>query len=132
MTQPLALPQRFGAMSSPLLYESLSRLVTKVNEVIAAQAAWEQQVQTSIDSIGTDLTTLIGQVAAITATPSEITVAADLNLNGGVLKVDGVQVVGPQQPTVAATTVMGGDMDSDARTAINDIIARLQAHGLIA
>jgi hypothetical protein len=47
------------------------------------------------------------------------------------LSVAGLQVVGPQQPLVALPSG-GTTQDSQARTAIAAIIARLQAHGLIA
>jgi hypothetical protein len=40
------------------------------------------------------------------------------------------RVVGPRQAAVTAPTG-GGTIDSQARTAINDLISRLQAHGLI-
>lgn len=49
---------------------------------------------------------------------------------GGYLSIAGNAVVGPRQ--AAVTGPAGGTtVDSQARTAINDIIARLQAHGLI-
>lgn len=48
-----------------------------------------------------------------------------------VFKVDGTQVVGPQQSAVAAP-VGGATQDTEARTAINAIRAALSAHGLTA
>ncbi len=52
-------------------------------------------------------------------------------VNGGVYKVAGTQVVGPQGAAVSGPTG-GATIDTQARTAINLILTRLQAHGLIA
>jgi phage baseplate assembly protein V len=50
---------------------------------------------------------------------------------GAVLRVAGDQVVGPRGSAVSAPTG-GATIDMQARTAINAILSRLQAHGLIA
>lgn len=47
------------------------------------------------------------------------------------LRVNGTKVIGPQEATISDPTG-GATIDSQARTAINTIIDRLQAHGLIA
>lgn len=52
-------------------------------------------------------------------------------LGSGALKVNGTQVVGAQLASIAPPSG-GATIDSQARTAINDIRARLAAHGLIA
>ena len=49
----------------------------------------------------------------------------------GNIKINGTQVLAQQQATVTAPSG-GATIDSQARTAINAIIARLQSHGLIA
>lgn len=46
-------------------------------------------------------------------------------------KVSGTQVVGTQQATIAPPAA-GGTVDANARTTIGQILAALQAHGLIA
>jgi hypothetical protein len=59
----------------------------------------------------------------------KLDVSGDVNTSG-VFRVGGTQVVGPRGAAVAAPS--GGTApDSQARTAINALIARLQAHGLI-
>lgn len=59
--------------------------------------------------------------------------AADLNLaSGQVLRVNATQVVGAQQSAISDTTVQGNNKDSISRQAINDILAALRTHGLIA
>lgn len=63
--------------------------------------------------------------AAPAATP-----AADSDVTG-VYKVDGVQVVANRGAAVADVTG-GATIDAEARTAINALLARLRAHGLIA
>lgn len=50
--------------------------------------------------------------------------------NAGAIKIQGTQVVTTRQAAVTAPTG-GAVIDPEARTAINDLIARLQAHGLI-
>jgi len=55
----------------------------------------------------------------------------DINLIGSVLKVGDTQVVGAQGATISDPSG-GTTIDAEARTAINAIIDRLQAHGLIA
>jgi hypothetical protein len=50
----------------------------------------------------------------------------------GAVEVAGVQVLGAQQPAIADLTETGTAQDSAARAAINDILAALRAHGLIA
>lgn len=57
---------------------------------------------------------------------------ATINLtNSGRYQIGGTQVVGPQGATISDPSG-GATVDSEARTAINTIIDRLQAHGLIA
>lgn len=71
---------------------------------------------------------LWGDGAAITATVN----AAGINLAAGkVLQVNGTSVVGPRGTAVAAPAG-GATIDAESRTAINALISRLQAHGLIA
>jgi hypothetical protein len=53
-----------------------------------------------------------------------------LPIGGGIYNA-GNKVVGSQGATVATATG-GTTIDSEARVAINAVIARLQAHGLIA
>jgi hypothetical protein len=58
--------------------------------------------------------------------------AGDANIaTGGVLRVADTQVVGAQGAAVADATG-GATVDAEARTAINDLLARLRTHGLIA
>ena len=54
----------------------------------------------------------------------------DLRQTGSVLQIENTQVVAKRQPTVVPPTG-GGTVDTQARTAINDLINRLQTHGLI-
>jgi hypothetical protein len=57
---------------------------------------------------------------------------ATINLtNSGRYQIGGTQVVGPQGATISDPSG-GATVDSEARTAINAIIDRLQGHGLIA
>jgi hypothetical protein len=59
--------------------------------------------------------------------------AGDINLQTGqVLRVNGTQVVSARGATISALPLTGADQDGAARAAINQIISRLQAHGLIA
>src|SRR4051812_8058086 len=61
-----------------------------------------------------------------------VEVNAPVNLvNGAVYQIAGNQVVGPRGSSVTAP-IGGTTVDAQARTAINDLISRLQAHGLIA
>ena len=46
------------------------------------------------------------------------------------IQVDGVKVLGPRQPALAAPSA-GAVVDSEARSAIAQIVAALQAHGLV-
>lgn len=48
----------------------------------------------------------------------------------GRLYVDGLQLVGPRGASIAGPTG-GGTIDIEARAAINEIVERLQSHGLI-
>jgi len=56
-----------------------------------------------------------------------------IDLDGGVLKVDGTQVVKEQQSPVTIASLSGGDKVNKAniQKALNDIVSRMQAHGLI-
>lgn len=54
----------------------------------------------------------------------------DIHLSG-VLNIDGSQVVGTQGAAVADASG-GATVDTEARTALNALLARLRAHGLIA
>ena len=59
-----------------------------------------------------------------------VTASGDLDV-AGVYKVDGVHVVGNRGAAVVDATG-GATIDAEARTAINNLLARLRAHGLIA
>lgn len=52
-------------------------------------------------------------------------------LNARRLLIDGVGVIGAQQPAIALPTA-GAFIDQEARIAINDIVTALREHGLIA
>ena len=47
-------------------------------------------------------------------------------------RVDGVQVVSNQQAAIADLAASGGASDGTCRSTVNDILAALRAHGLIA
>ena len=65
-------------------------------------------------------------------TAKDIIVRDNLLLDSGiVIKVNGTQVLTGQQATISDPSG-GGTQDAEARAAINTIIDRLQAHGLIA
>ena len=64
---------------------------------------------------------------AVTATPTFTTV----NVGVGGYLVSGTKVVGAQGAAVA-DAAGGATVDAEARTAINDLLARLRTHGLIA
>ncbi len=53
------------------------------------------------------------------------------NVTAKVLRVNGIQVVGPQQPGVAPPS-SGANVDVEARSALAALIGALQRHGLIA
>lgn len=97
------------------------------NPAVTTTAINYPHVLTELESMDVDVTSLsaLDQSLATDASPEFV----DLNLTG-VLKVDGTQVVGPQGTAVASPTG-GGTIDAEARAAIDDIIARLVAHGLI-
>jgi hypothetical protein len=60
------------------------------------------------------------------------TTGNDINLSSGkVFKVNGTQVVGAQGAAVADASG-GVVIDAEARTALNDLLAKLRTHGLIA
>lgn len=59
----------------------------------------------------------------------KVSVQGDTDVTG-VYTVNGTQVVGPRGATVTPPTG-GGTIDAQARQAINDLINRLQTHGLI-
>lgn len=87
--------------------------------------AWDGSNQPLIQANGTtnaDLQAVVGSNNAVVRSSSTAA------LNG--LYVNGNQVVGPRGSTISDPTG-GSTIDSEARTAINALIDRLQAHGLI-
>lgn len=73
--------------------------------------------------------TLNGSGATITP---NLTVQGPVDTeDGGVYKVNGTQVVGPQQPHINPATG-GSTVDGQARAVQNQILSALQAHGLLA
>lgn len=62
---------------------------------------------------------------------ADITIAVSANPDMTSLKVSGTKVVGEQGAAVADASG-GATVDAEARTAINDLLARLRTHGLIA
>lgn len=88
-----------------------------------------KKVQSYLDVAGS----LVDQKLADDELSGTILRSLDTNGNEDIIgryKVAGTQVVGPRQAAVTAPTG-GGTIDAQSRTAINDLIARLQAHGLI-
>lgn len=83
----------------------------------------------------TDWATFNGKQAALGFTPinkAGDTGIGDMDLGSGkVFKVNGVQVVSAQGAVVANATG-GAVVDVEARAAINALLARVRAHGLIA
>lgn len=83
----------------------------------------------------TDWATFNGKQAALGFTPinkAGDTGIGDLDLGPGkVFKVNGVQVVSAQGAAIA-NAAGGGVIDVEARAAINALLARVRAHGLIA
>jgi hypothetical protein len=75
------------------------------------------------------------RVGGTTPATYALDATGDVNASG-VFRVEGAQVVGPRGAAVAAPTGGGGSstnaIDLASRAAINDLISRLQAHGLIA
>ncbi|MEO0413203.1 MAG: DUF2793 domain-containing protein [Pseudomonadota bacterium] len=53
------------------------------------------------------------------------------SVNASAFKIDGVQVVAAQQPAVSDATG-GATQDTQARASLNQLLAALRAHGLIA
>ena len=83
----------------------------------------------------TDWATFNGKQAALGFTPIDKagdTGIGDLDLGPGkVFKVNGVQVVSAQGAAIA-NAAGGGVIDVEARAALNALLARVRAHGLIA
>lgn len=83
----------------------------------------------------TDWVTFNGKQAALGFTPIDKagdTGIGDLDLGSGkVFKVNGVQVVSAQGAAIA-NAAGGGVIDVEARAALNALLARVRAHGLIA
>jgi len=73
-----------------------------------------------------------GEGAVFDALKLDSTGAASANLDlAGDYMINGLQVVGSRKAAVSAPSG-GTTVDAEARTAISDLISRLQAHGLIA
>lgn len=88
-----------------------------------------RKVQSYVDAFGS----LVDQRLADDELSGAILRSLDTNGNqnvAGVYEVGGTQVVTSRQPAVTAPTG-GSTIDSQSRTAIAAVIARLQAHGLI-
>lgn len=68
-------------------------------------------------------------IVAATNITGDVDIVGNTNISG-VYKVDAVQVIGNRGAAVTAPTG-GVTIDAEARTAINAIISRLSAHGLI-
>jgi len=83
----------------------------------------------------TDWATFNGKQAALGFTPinkAGDTGIGDMDLGSGkVFKVNGVQVVSAQGAAIA-NAAGGGVIDVEARAALNALLARVRAHGLIA
>ena len=71
----------------------------------------------------------IAATTAVNITTPTINASADINAVG-VYKVDGTQVIGAQQPTIADPTG-GSTVDAEARTAIISILTAMKTHGII-
>lgn len=80
----------------------------------------------NISVTGGPITSSGSLTVSITATPTFTTVNATTQYNVG-----GTKVVGAQGAAVA-DAAGGATIDAEARTAINTLLARLRAHGLIA
>ncbi len=79
---------------------------------------------------GTGKTITLQSGGSSTITTNDSVAGTSTQLRPGVLNINGNQVVGPRG--VAVTNPVGGTTtDLQARIAINDVISRLQAHGLI-
>jgi phage gp45-like len=72
----------------------------------------------------------ISATTAVNIITPSVNASGDINVDG-VYKVDDVQVIGLQQPTIANPT--GGTIvDIEARTAIISILTAMKTHGIIA
>lgn len=72
----------------------------------------------------------ISTTTAVNITTPSINASANINVNG-VYKVNNIQVIGSQQPTIANPTG-GGTVDAQARTAVISILTAMKTHGIIA
>lgn len=72
----------------------------------------------------------IAATTAVNITAPVVNASGNIDVVG-VYKVDGVQVVKEQQPTIA-NPAGGATIDAQARTAINSILTTMKTHGLIA
>ena len=86
-------------------------------------------VSYSINGVSVLNSTALG--AGVTASSlTSVGTLSSLNVTGGI-SVTGTQVVSTQGASVADATG-GATIDAEARTAINDLLARVRSHGLIA
>ena len=92
--------------------------VTKIDPI------WYQQLLALVRYVNANDGVVIGAPAGANKG------AGTLNLDNALYK-DGVQVVSAQG-TAVANASGGATIDAEARTAINALLARMRAHGLIA
>lgn len=114
-----------------LVFWTLSSPNTNTLDLGTSSLAWRELYVRNIDTDGdNDLIIQRNNVTRITVTSSDADFAGAVDSNVS-FKIGGTKVIG-EQGTAVADASGGATIDAEARTAINTLLARIRAHGLIA
>lgn len=126
-----------GTTEARLHFANSGGAANSRNLVMSYSTANKLSFSSLVDSLASKVSNILvidgdnGRVGVNNASPAyALDVTGDANVTG-VYRVDGTQVVSNQGAAVADATG-GATVDTEARSAINALLARLRVHGLIA